>query len=76
MTSEERRVAEQAAVTLQSLKQAAADAPVGQGMNRLETVVYDGRREHLLQMMSLARVSRRPGWWNSAPMARARCEFD
>lgn len=58
MTSEERLVAEQAVLTFRSLMQAAADAPVGQGMNRLEAVIHDQGREHLLQMMSLAAASR------------------
>jgi hypothetical protein len=58
MTSEERLVAEQAVLTLRLLKQTAADAPVGQGMNRLEAVVHDQGRDHLLKMMSLAAASR------------------
>jgi len=58
MTSEERLVAEQAVLTLRSLMQAAADAPVGQGMNRLEAVIHDQGKEHLLRMMSLAAASR------------------
>ena len=58
MTSEERLVAEQAVLTLRLLKQAAADAPVGEGLNRLEAVIHDQGREHLLQMLSLAAASR------------------
>ena len=58
MTSEERLVAKQAVLTLRSLMRAAADAPMGQGMNRLEAVVHGQGREHLLQMMSVAAASR------------------
>jgi hypothetical protein len=58
MTSEERLVAEQAVLTLRALKDAAATAPVGQGMNVLESVIHDQGREHLLKMMSVAAASR------------------
>lgn len=58
MTSEERLVAEQAVVTLRALMDAAAKAPMGQGMNRLEAVVHDRGFDHLRQMMSLAAASR------------------
>jgi hypothetical protein len=58
MTPEERLVAEQAVLTLRLLKQAAAEAPVGQGMNALEAIIHDKGKEHLLKMMSLAAASR------------------
>jgi len=58
MTSEERLVAEQAVLTLRALKDAAAAAPVGQGMSVLEGVIHDKGREHLLKMMSVAAASR------------------
>ena len=54
MTPEERLVAEQAVLTLRLLKEAAARAPMGQGMNALEAVIHDQGKEHLRQMMSLA----------------------
>jgi hypothetical protein len=58
MTPEERLVAEQAVLTLRLLKEAAARAPMGQGMNALEAVIHDQGKEHLRQMMSLAAASR------------------
>jgi len=58
MTSEERLVAEQAVVTLRILKDAAATAPMGQGMSVLEALIHDKGRDHLLKMMSLAAASR------------------
>lgn len=57
MTSEERLVAEQAVLTLRSLMDAAAKAPMGQGMSVLEGVIHDRGREHLLKMMSVAAAS-------------------
>lgn len=58
MTPEERLVAEQAVLTLRQLKEAAAQAPMGQGMNALEAVIHNQGKEHLRQMMSLAAASR------------------
>lgn len=58
MTSEERLVAEQAVLTLRALQDAAAQAPMGQGMSVLESVIHDKGREQLLTMMNLAAASR------------------
>jgi hypothetical protein len=58
MTLEERLVAEQAVATLRALKQAAAEAPRGQGMNVLEAVIHDKGWDHLRRMMTLAAASR------------------
>jgi DNA topoisomerase VI subunit B len=57
MTSEERLVAEQAVATLRALKEAAAKAPMGQGLSVLEEVICQQGMEHLRQMLSLAAAS-------------------
>jgi hypothetical protein len=58
LTAEERLAAEQAVLTLRALNQAAAEAPIGQGMNVLEGVIHDKGFEHLRRMMALAAASR------------------
>ncbi len=58
MSPEERLVAEQAVATLRALTQAAAEAPMGQGMNALEAVIHDKGFEHLRQMIAVAGASR------------------
>lgn len=58
ISSEERLVAEQAVATLRALKEAAAQAPMGQGMNALEAVIHRQGQDHLLAMLGLAAASR------------------
>jgi hypothetical protein len=57
LSAEERLVAEQAVVTLRALTEAAARAPMGQGMNVLESVIHDKGFEHLRQMIAVAGAS-------------------
>lgn len=58
LSDSERLVAEQAVLTLRALEQAAASAPHGQGLDRLEAVIHDKGFEHLRNMLSVASASR------------------
>jgi len=54
LTAEQRLVAEQAVLTFQALEQAARDAPIGQGMARVESALHEKGFEHLREMLKLA----------------------
>jgi hypothetical protein len=41
LTAEQRLVAEQALLTFEALPQAAGDAPIGQGMARVESALHE-----------------------------------
>jgi hypothetical protein len=58
LTDRERLVAEQAVTTYRALEEAAATAPVGQGLATLESIIHDKGFEHLRNMLQTASASR------------------
>ncbi len=72
LTPAERLAAEQAVLTLRALNDAAEQAPVGQGLARLEAVIHAEGFDHLRQLMPLAAGARPEAQKRGPASVRAR----